>query len=701
MRAWLLLPLLVLAGAAQAEEPAVARPQFTVGTERLGSGTAFFLDTGGPVGTVAVTTAHAFEDGQLSQTREVAFVRGRTGRGMSVSTRLLARGRPFSEDGAELRDDYLVFALDTPLSGGRTLRAAPGAPEDHVGQRVRILGVPAAIDHDEDDLFGSVKAASRARMEVALDVQADLRGWGGAPVVLHPDGGVIGILEAAWPDAGTYRLGVAPIGGVLDALKTPLAGGLGTDFARLDGPPTGAPSDTDSAPPGEPDGGDSLDSQLVLAEPPSPPPRIDEPLLGRAGALSTNLVVEVEYPEDGAYVGDPEGAFLAGRAIAMLGEFKRFDVMLVIDTSDSTRMSSGADINGNGIVGKDRMMGVLGSTDGGDSVLAAEVSAALRIVENLDPRNTRVGVVTFAGQDPPPPGTFVIGGRRPDALTEEPLTEDFTRVKKALRQVYRRGPSGKTNMTAGVRQAIRELKGFRGSVSTPDAESEKVVLFFTDGQPTLPYVGTGYGGPNVRSVMRAAGQARRADVKVHTFAIGPEALAGPIAAVELAEITGGYFTPVRHPGDLLEVIENVSFANIKELTVTNLTLEKPATELIANADGTFGALVPLELGKNEVRVHAVANDGTEAEAIITVEHAPDTPSPQIPKELMASRNRLLERRLLALKRVSIEAEREAAEQVRQDLKIEIERERKEATERAARQRRDLQLEVEREEAVKD
>ena len=41
---------------------------------------------------------------------------------------------------------------------------------------------------------------------------------------------------------------------------------------------------------------------------------------------------------------------MAGRALALLGEFVRFDVMFVLDTSDSTRAASGADINENGVV---------------------------------------------------------------------------------------------------------------------------------------------------------------------------------------------------------------------------------------------------------------------------------------------------------------------------------------------------------------
>ena len=66
----------------------------------------------------------------------------------------------------------------------------------------------------------------------------------------------------------------------------------------------------------------------------------------------------------------------SGRAIAHHGELRSFDVVLVIDTSRSTVDPTGADINGNGIVGKPRLgqigsMFDVGSTDPGDSILAA------------------------------------------------------------------------------------------------------------------------------------------------------------------------------------------------------------------------------------------------------------------------------------------------------------------------------------------
>ena len=104
-------------------------------------------------------------------------------------------------------------------------------------------------------------------------------------------------------------------------------------------------------------------------------------------------------------------------------------------------------------------------------------------------------------------------------------------------------------MAAGVDQATIELLGLRGAPSQADAESEKVVFFFTDGQPTLPY-GPGAEADNVRAVLRAANRAQRGGIRIHSFAIGPDALEGPIATVEMASRTDGFFTPVRHPGDL-------------------------------------------------------------------------------------------------------------------------------------------------------
>ncbi|MCP5066584.1 MAG: VWA domain-containing protein [bacterium] len=688
---WLALALgaAVLGAWPSTAAPAVARPKTPHLARPAASGTAFFLRASEDE-VVAVTTAHNIDLPRLGQGGEVQFVLGKSGSLVSASTRLFSKpGRPFSEAGATLAEDYLIFALDSSPRGVEILEADVEPAASLIDERVRILGVPATRPKDQDDLYGTVREVENGRLEVELDVPADLRGWGGAPVLRHPEGSVVGILQALWPEGDSLRLGVGPISGVLAAISAPAEGRLGlplTSFAPKDDGPAGAEQ------PGP------LSDQLAVAHTPREIPG-EGPLLGRAGVLSTQIRLEIEEPADGTVVGEASGAFIAGRALALLGEFRRFDVILVLDTSGSTSEASGADINDNGIVGKQRF-GILNSTDPGDSVLAAEIAAARQVIRGLDPRNTRVGIITFAGQsedirDPYGRGGTIVLGRSPGvaALTEEALTSDFARVEKALGHVLERGPDGGTNMGAGLRQAIRELKGFRGGLSIPDPDSEKVVLFFTDGEPTAPYDPADIRS-NTRSVLRAAEAAARAQVRIHSFAIGTKALKRPIAAVEMASRTGGYFTPVREPGDLKEVIESVSCANIEAIEVTNLTTGEAATELHIQADGGYGALVPVRTGLNRIRVLARASDGSETTAEVSVGYAKGVKPIRLPRELVALRNQLLQERLMTLKRGSIAAERKAAERTRKELLLEIREERARAQERAAQQTKDLQLEVE-------
>jgi hypothetical protein len=165
----------------------------------------------------------------------------------------------------------------------------------------------------------------------------------------------------------------------------------------------------------------------------------------------------------------------------------------------------------------------------------------------------------------------------------------------------------------------------------------------------------------------------------------------------MAQRTDGFFTPVRHPGDLVDVVEEVSFANLEEVTVESLTTGKPAEMLRTTADGTWAGFIRMEPGKNQVRVHAKASDGTEAEQKITVTLAAEASVPPLPPELVVARNRVLEDCLRSIKEVRMDAERERAEQVRKDILVEIERERMQARERADEQRKALQLEVEEDE----
>jgi len=689
-----------------AELPAVARPQYRAGGATRFHSTVFFIPAPDEVGVAAVGAAHSFDLGELGDAEEVRFLRPASEAQVSLSSRYLVKpGRPFRERGGTLRGDYIVFALDMAPTGVRVLEPEPGSL-DPPGSRVRILGIPNELAQDEDDVFGTVVEVTDTRMEVDLDVPADLRGWGGAPVVSDETGRVLGILQGAWPVRGTYRVGVAPIHGVLEALERPLAEGLGQPLSYYAEYGWELPEARGNPFAQEKPEAPALPPLEVARRTPSgatgdgggtgttPPRRYLEPQPG----AEARLRLKVEYPEPGGVVGNPTGGFLAGHAMAVLGEFKKFDVVFVIDTSGSTSEPTGQDINGNGQVGQAKLGGVgtlfgLGTTDPGDSILAAEIMAARQLLQSLDPRSTRVAVVSFAGVVAGDPRGFRQRVVRP-AVTEEPLTTDYQRIDAALSRIFQRGPDGMTHMAAGVDQATIELLGLRGALSQRDPDSDKVVLFFTDGQPTLPY--EGLPAENVRAVLRAAERARRGSIRIHSFALGPSALEGPIAPVEMASITEGYFTPVRSPGDLVQVVEIIRFTDIEAIEVRNLTTEQGADHVQLNADGSWSALVPLAAGRNRLEVVARADDGRSERQELELQYAPGETDPEVPRQLVTQRNRLLERKLLELRRGRIAAERAAAEAARKELLIEIERERATAAERAARQRKELELSVEEE-----
>jgi hypothetical protein len=682
---------LSVASPAAADEVAVARAHLRGAGENGTTGAVFFLPVAHPPGAVAVGAAHAFDRSRLAEAGELEFRLGVSGRLAALASRYYARpGRAYHRPGATLRDDFTIFALSLPPEGVRILEPAERLPS--IGDRVRILGIPAQGSQPQAHLVGSVVRSEATRIEVDLDAPANLRGWGGAPVLEADGGRVLGLLQSAWPNGDRMRTGVGPISGVVEALAEPFEEGLGRLFATLAPLPSAATGHgarrraATGSPFGDQAPGKSAAEVIAAA---TRTEAVARPLSPRA------LQLEIELPPADAVVGDAAGVFVAGRAQALRGETRRFDIIIVIDTSLSTSQPTGLDVDEDGVVGMPlprAMRGVPepGSTDPGDSILAAEVAAAAKLLRGLDPRSTRVGLVTFAGDAVALyPGMAGLGRVRLAALTEEPLTSDYKRLHHALGDVRERGARGQTHMAAGVDQASLELLGLAGSLSRSDPESEKIVLFFTDGWPTLPHWGSE--SSNVRAVLQSAQRARRAGIRIHSFAIGPEALAGPISTVEMAAITEGVFTPVRHPGRLVRFIEGVSFAHIAEVKVRNTTSGESAYHTRVHADGSWDALVPLQEGENQLEVRARSSDGDEATRFVTVHHQPGAAGPLIAIELVPKHNELLEARLAELR---LDFERQRTEAMRRELVLEIERERAAALERAAEQRKELELEVE-------
>jgi hypothetical protein len=193
--------------------------------------------------------------------------------------------------------------------------------------------------------------------------------------------------------------------------------------------------------------------------------------------------------------------------------------------------------------------------------------------------------------------------------------------------------------------------------------------------------------------LRAADRARLARIRVSTVAIGSMALEGPIAAVEIAETTGGSFIPVRKVADLFEAIGDVRIAEPVRVQIINRTSGEKARAFRMTPDGSWGGFVPLAPGDNRIEVVARAETGGEVRRTLTVSLDDTAPAAAVPREYDFLGSGAFRSCLRNAKRVDLSAEELQRQQVRRELVLEMERERAKARQRAASQRKELELEL--------
>ena len=331
--------------------------------------------------------------------------------------------------------------------------------------------------------------------------------------------------------------------------------------------------------------------------------------------------VQILSPKDGSRITqEQDSVLISGKVATDLGRSSNVDIMLVIDISGSTSQYAGVNFgdlspvpDNSGSFGFGRPQISMGGIGLGqppirnlrNSILAAEVAAARRLLLQLNSQTTRTGVVTFSE------GAKVL----------QPLTHDFERVRRVLDDILRNGPYGGTNMAEGIRMAIAELMGLGSSEKRPDAI--KVQFLLTDGFPTMPIGGGRRAAPeDTDFAINAARLAGKAGIKAHVFALGEEALSYPRAAVGIAKESGGTYTPVSRAADVLAVVENISAVGVEYVQVVNQTLGQKATHLRLAADGFFSAAVPVKEGRNQIEVFARASDGSTKRDSLSIYYEP-------------------------------------------------------------------------------
>lgn len=135
------------------------------------------------------------------------------------------------------------------------------------------------------------------------------------------------------------------------------------------------------------------------------------------------------------------------------------DVLLVVDKSGSMKKKMTGNEDGSKHDGDRRIDSVVKATKGLTDTLQANT--------NLD---VRYSVVTFSG-----PNDFYTKGSDSDASVDLDWSNQASNAYNTVNNI---GPSGATNYEAGIKKAITQLGKAR-------EEAQKIVIFLTDGMPTV------------------------------------------------------------------------------------------------------------------------------------------------------------------------------------------------------------------------
>jgi hypothetical protein len=303
---------------------------------------------------------------------------------------------------------------------------------------------------------------------------------------------------------------------------------------------------------------------------------------------------------------------------------RRHDLVIVLDLSDSTVLSSGVDLDGDGTGAvtdpaflswlaeqpgvRRALVGRLGGVDLDDSILMAEISAAEFLIKRLNPHVFRIGVVVFSDS----------------ARVLAPLGSPRDGLIRALREIRRdfyQELLG-TNFYDAIRTAHAELgpsPGETGGGRALGEDRERSILFLSDGVPTLPLPPAW--APNY--ALFAARIAADAGIRFYSFALGQEAEEALEVYRQMASMSCGRFEKLTRPADAIARLRRVDLVGLEELRVVNRSNGKPARALRVFPDGSFDGFVELASGKNQVEFIAKARERRETSVVREVTRSSD------------------------------------------------------------------------------
>jgi hypothetical protein len=284
-----------------------------------------------------------------------------------------------------------------------------------------------------------------------------------------------------------------------------------------------------------------------------------------------------------------------------------WDLVIVLDLSESTLHPSGLDLDGDGPEGRTdpaylaafQPTGFAGPSlakrmrdefDFEDTILAAELEAAGVLAARVAGPRMRTGLIGFSD-----------GAQRLAPLGSSPVA--LARALGALRNQLGEHLRG-TDYAAAIEAAH--------SMLVPDPEvvldgRQRAIVFLSDGAPSLPV----FDGDRGRAAaLRATREAGLDGIRLFAFAFGEEGAAATGLLTEMADWTEGRAQRVDQPEQLVTALRELNLVDVARVVILNATTGVPARALRLFPDGSFDALVSLAEGPNLLRIEAFAGDGS-------------------------------------------------------------------------------------------
>ncbi len=314
-----------------------------------------------------------------------------------------------------------------------------------------------------------------------------------------------------------------------------------------------------------------------------------------------SLVLRIDSPRDHDQIYSASERVLVRGRIGLGGQPQRepVDLVLLLDVSAATDEPSGLDVDGDGELGfhPGRYLRVLQPpdydlhcTDPDDTILAAEVAAATRLIEHAGEERGRITLLAFT--------TDSVSSSSQGAPAQwAPWRGEL--LHERLDQLRDGGKPRPLSQPAVLREIL--------SARATHRDMRRVVALFA-ATPALPPGQTGrpHAHPDRAAPWSAAlvppTSLRSAGIELHTFGLGAPGASPPPDLLEFTESAGGVYRELRKLSDVAHVFTGDVADQIRGIEIGDPDSGNFATDVALSGDGSFSGHLALHEGRNRIQV---------------------------------------------------------------------------------------------------